>query len=87
MPGDIGATGHTGLQGPTGETGPTGLQGATGNTGDTGFTGSSGPTGETGSTGIAGTEILGNTGDPSPTSGRLGDFYIDYLTGWMWQKQ
>jgi hypothetical protein len=54
-----------------------------------GPTGLTGPTGlgETGSTGQTGTEILGDTGAPGPSIGRLGDFYIDFSTGWMWQKQ
>jgi hypothetical protein len=79
--GPTGPTGHTGHTGPTGETGPTGWTGPTGITGPTGLTG---PTGETGSTG---TIIYGATGAPTGTIGRIGDFYIDYATGIMYQKQ
>jgi hypothetical protein len=52
----------------------------------TGVIGATGPTGETGSQGDTGTQIYGNTGEPSDSLGRLGDFYIDYSTGWMWRR-
>jgi hypothetical protein len=67
----VGATGPTGLTGPTGATGPTGLTGptgATGPTGLTGFDGATGPTGLTGPTGATGpTGLTGPTGATGPT--------------------
>jgi hypothetical protein len=73
--------------GPTGPTGPAG--GGTGGSGTTGDTGPIGPTGDTGPTGDigpTGTLIFGNTGAPSPAVGSVGDFYIDFSTGIMYQK-
>ena len=63
------------MSGPVGPTGPTGA---------TGITGPTGPIGQTG------TLIYGATGDPgtyAPASARIGDFYIDYSTGIMYQYQ
>jgi len=88
----IGATGPTGPTGLQGVTGATGIQGATGDTGSIGFTGATGLTGSigftgaTGDTGAIGTQILSGNGAPSSSIGRIGDFYIDFSTGWMWQQ-
>jgi hypothetical protein len=83
--GVTGSIGSTGSTGSIGETGPTGVTGKTGSTGETGPTGESGPTGVTGPTGIAGTQIYGGTGSTGPTGAHIGDFYIDFTTGIMYQ--
>ena len=68
LQGPTGATGATGSQGPTGATGATGSQGPTGATGATAATGSQGPTGATGATGLQGpTGATGATGSQGPT--------------------
>ena len=75
------------IPGTVGNTGATGLTGGIGNTGPTGDTGITGPTGSIGQTG---TLIYGATGEPNtyaPVYARVGDFYIDYLTGVMYQYQ
>jgi len=51
IPGNVGATGPTGVKGSTGPTGATGATGPIGITGATGVMGASGPTGATGATG------------------------------------
>jgi hypothetical protein len=82
-----GSQGSIGATGVTGFTGPTGPQGFATNTGATGETGETGPTGSIGQTG---TLIYGATGEPNtyaPAYARIGDFYIDYLTGIMYQYQ
>ena len=68
-----------------GAIGPTGLDGSTGPTGSTGDPGNTGDTGPTG-VGDTGTIIYGDTGAPTGGVGRIGDFYIDYATGLMYQK-
>lgn len=83
---------YGGLQGPTGVTGPLGPTGAEGiatNTGATGSTGplGTGPTGTTGPTGLNGKDIFGSTGAPAPSLGVIGDLYIDFSTGLLWQKE
>lgn len=79
-----GATGPTGVQGPTGTTGPTGIQGPVGTTGPTGI---QGPVGTTGPTGIQGpvgstgpTGPVGATGLIGPTGpqGNFGGASFDY---------
>jgi len=95
--GELGPTGaegiatNTGATGPTGDTGPlgTGPTGVTGPTGETGSTGplGTGPTGTTGPTGLNGKDIYGSTGTPSPSLGVIGDLYIDFSTGLLWQKE
>jgi hypothetical protein len=54
-------------------------------TGPTGAIGNTGPTGQTGTTGSS-TTIFGNTGTPLSGTGSIGDFYIDFSTGWLWKK-
>jgi hypothetical protein len=86
--GSQGDTGYTGAQGQ-GYTGDTGTRGHTGYTGAQGFQGAQGLqgyTGETGSQGSSGTQIYGNSGVPSVSVGKIGDFYIDYQTGLMYLK-
>ena len=67
--GPTGATGATGVTGPTGATGPTGVTGPTGSTGATGATGPTGVTGPTGATGPTG--VTGPTGPESVTANYL----------------
>ena len=64
----------TGLRGLSGPTGPTGIQG------DIGYTG---PTGQIGSTG---TQIFNGILNPDANNflSRVGDYYIDLITGNLW---
>lgn len=99
LQGDTGAQGDTGPQGLIGSQGlvggDTGAQGdagagETGAQGDTGAgeTGAQGDTGSAGDTGAqgTGTAIYGSNGIPSSTTGRIGDYYIDFITGLMYLK-
>lgn len=91
--GDTGATGERGPAGPTGRMGPTGATGSgpTGNTGRTGLTGRAGATGTQGLQGIRGTKIFNAQGFPqTATPGGqqtlMGDYYIDVLSGQLYQR-
>ena len=94
--GSTGATGPccTGTTGPTGPTGPTGtglpgpqgVTGQTGLTGQTGATGFTGDTGQTGATGQTGSSLLSGNGPPLPSTGDIGDTYIDTSTGDIYTK-
>ena len=101
LKGDTGAQGLIGLTGPTGTQGATGLTGATGPQGLKGDIGAQGPNGLTGSTGATGAQgstgtigapgkdgnvlITGNI-DPKTDDGKVGDLYINSLTGNYFKK-
>jgi hypothetical protein len=93
--GPAGATGATGAVGPAGPVGPQGPQGVAGATGATGAQGPAGSNGADGAPGAAGPQGVaganGNkwyswTGTPEPTLGALNDYYLDVVTGDVWQK-
>lgn len=75
-----GATGATGSQGPTGPIGPIGPQGLDGLTGPTG------PIGLQGTAGTNGSKWYSWTGAPEQALGVLDDYYLDVVTGDVWQK-
>jgi hypothetical protein len=92
---DITLVGPAGAQGPAG---PQGIQGLTGPTGPAGATGPAGPIGPVGTQGVVGPQgpqgtagTNGNkwyswTGVPSQALGALGDYYLNVVTGDVWQK-
>lgn len=73
--------GQKGDKGATGAKGDTGATGAKGDKGDRGATGAKGDKGDKGDAGAAGSKILSGNGAPSVTLGRLGDYYLDKVTG------
>lgn len=90
--GQKGDTGDQGIQGIQGATGPQGIQGITGATGpigatgDTGPQGETGPQGDTGATGLRGKHWFSGEGPPDEIEGSLpGDFYLDTLTGQIYE--
>jgi hypothetical protein len=90
--GPTGATGATGLQGPTGltgatgATGPQGTPGATGAAGATGPQGNTGPTGAAGAPGAAGAVWWLGTAAPAGTLGAVGDLFLDTASGAYYSK-
>jgi hypothetical protein len=100
--GPQGVAGPQGAQGVPGAVGPTGPQGATGSTGNPGPQGPVGPAGTVGSQGPAGPAgsqgpqgVPGANGArwfadgdfPDASLGTIGDFYIDVLSGDMYEKK
>lgn len=78
-----GPQGDQGIQGPQGDPGP---KGDTGNTGSTGSQGPKGDTGDTGATGPRGSKWFVGEGVPGAQTGQAsGDFYLDTLTGDVYQ--
>lgn len=95
LKGDKGEKGDTGATGPKGDTGSTGLTGAQGPQGLQGIKGDKGDTGATGPQGLKGDK--GDTGDdgdtwhsgpdaPSPSLGKVGDFYLETINGNVHEK-
>jgi Collagen triple helix repeat (20 copies) len=96
--GDAGAAGAQGAMGPAGPIGPkgdTGAAGATGDAGPIGPMGVQGPIGPMGLQGIEGPQGIAGTdgakwyswsGSPVQALGVLGDYYLDVVTGDVWQK-
>jgi hypothetical protein len=77
--GDTGATGSQGPKGDTGDQGPVGPQGSKGDTGPQGPVGPMGPAGE-------GTRWYNGSGVPSSELGINCDFYLDLLSGNIYNK-
>lgn len=78
-----GPQGDQGIQGPKGDTGDTGPQGTQG---PSGAQGPQGDTGATGDTGPRGSKWFVGEGVPGAQTGQLvGDFYLDTLTGDVYQ--
>ena len=77
--------GPQGQKGDTGDQGPVGPQGIKGDKGDTGDTGPQGPAGPMGPAG-EGTRWYNGSGIPSSELGNNGDFYLDLLSGNIYNK-
>ena len=86
--GSAGPVGPTGATGPAGPTGPKGNTGSTGPTGPIGPTGPVGPTGSTGLTGPTGaaSKWLAGASNPISSIGTVDDFYLNSVTGDVFQK-
>lgn len=96
--GDVGTAGAQGAMGPAGPIGPkgdTGTAGATGDAGPAGPMGVPGPIGLTGPQGVEGPQGIAGTngakwyswsGTPEQALGVLGDYYLDVVTGDVWEK-
>lgn len=87
-PGDTGPQGIQGLKGDTGDTGPQGIQGIQGIQGEKGDKGDKGDTGDTGPTGATGQAEawLGGSSDPTSGEGSVGDWYLNYTSGDVFEK-
>lgn len=85
--GEKGETGEQGPKGDTGEQGPIGPQGEKGDTGEQGPAGPQGETGQDGTDGKDGSMWYNGEGAPSELEGVNNDYYLDSLTGDVYNKQ
>ena len=82
--GAVNLVGQTGPAGAQGSQGATGLQGAPGPQGIPGLKGDTGIQGSAGTAGIDGKTILSGTTAPDPSSGAVGDFYLNTATSLLY---
>ena len=85
--GEKGDAGEQGPKGDTGEQGPIGPQGEKGETGEQGPAGPQGEPGQDGTNGKDGSMWYNGEGAPSELEGVNGDYYLDSLTGDVYNKQ
>ena len=85
--GKDGAPGVKGADGADGKDGAPGVKGADGVNGKDGAPGVKGADGAKGLPGVDGATWHVGSGDPAPTLGSTGDYYLDGEDGWVWTKR